>query len=168
MGEPIDKFTTPQVLMKYDKEMENRYLLFHGIWNIHKNFRNQNIPYKYVIFKGGSIAIEWEALPNEFYYIPGNVNRCLNIQNDDQVIHKFDDAVRKVYSSGSADLVESRRMTFYAYLSWNWTKNRDNDLATFCQMTMDIKNDFWDNTKAHGLINDGTKKIFHREIVYYK
>ena len=164
MGDPIDKFITPQVLMKYDKEMENRYLLFHGIWNIHKNFRNQNIPYKYVIFKGGSIAIEWEALRNETYD-HGIVNRCLNIQNDDQVIHKFDDAIRKVYFS---ELVESRRMTFYAYLIWNWTENRDNDLITFCQTTMDIKNAFWDNTKAHGLLNDGTKKIFHRQIPLYK
>ena len=163
MGDPIDKFITPQVLMKYEKEMENRYLLFHGIWNIHKNFRNQNIPYKYVIFKGGSNAIEWEKLPYE-PYVHGNVNRCLKINDDEQVIHKFDDAVRKFYHL----LEESRRMTFYAFLLWNWTENREKNLITFCQMTIDIKNAFWDNTKAHGLLNDGTKKIFHREIPHYK
>ena len=113
MGHPIDKFIIPQVLMKYEKEVENRYLLFHGIWNIDKNLRNNIIPYKYVIFKGGSIAIEWEALPNNSY-VPCNVNRCLKIQNDDEkVMHKFDDAVRKV----NHGLVESRRMTFYVCIS---------------------------------------------------
>ena len=165
MGHPIDKFIIPQVLMKYEKELENRYILFHGIWHIDKNLKNHIIPYKYVIFKGGSIAIEWEALPQQLYF-PGNVNRCLKIQNDDEkIMHKFDDAVRKV----DIGLVESRRISFFTFLMWNWTENGGKDLMTFYQMTKEIKMAFWEDTKAHGLLTDGTKKEFHRRpILHYK
>ena len=59
-----------------------------------------NIPYKYVIYKGGSKEIEWEKLPQPTGAI---VNRCLNVPKNLPSYRKIDDVIWKAHASDEKD-----------------------------------------------------------------
>merc|ERR1712020_58447 len=72
-------------------EVRNGFLHFKGSLGVPRGFWDQNIPYKYVIYKGGSQEIEWESLP-----MKKNIsNRCLTIPNGHERYAKYDDIIWK-------------------------------------------------------------------------
>ena len=162
LGEPIGDWSDPNVLLIFQKELKNNYLLFKGSCNVSVKMRNKNIPYKYVIYKGGSKAIEWERLPNRYYYNNGYVNRCLIIQTEKEQFTKYDDAITKHPIKD----VEARKITFKALLNLRidqlYEKNKI-ELFALSEETLKIRNSFSKDTQAQKLI-DNDKKPFHRYV----
>ena len=125
--------------------------------------RNKNIPYKYVIYKGGSNAIEWERLPNRYYYSNGGyVNRCLIIQTEKEQFTKYDDAITKFPNKDG----EARKITLKALLDLcieQLYKNDKIEMFALSEETLKIRNSFSNDTQAQKLI-DNDKKPFHRYV----
>ena len=151
--------------MIFQKELKDKYLLFKGICNVNLKFKNKNIPYKYVIYKGGSNEIEWEHLPKRNMWSNGNVNRCLIIENGNEQYTKYDDAITK-YSHKDGD---ARKVTFKALLDLcidQLYENEKLELFVLSQETKNIRNSYADETKAQKLI-DNEKLPYHRYVTNF-
>ena len=157
MGNPIGNFIDPQVEMKFETELKEKYLLFKGIWNAPLKFQNVNIPYKYVVYKFDHV-IEWEVLPNRYhYYNAGPVNRCLNIRNG----NRYDDAILKNLNK----MAEARNLSYKTMLLGNfynfWSPSKKLDLFNFVEENWVIKKHFSDG-KLQKLVDHETRFPFFR------
>ena len=165
LGQPKGNWDNPESFMIFQKELEDKYLLFKGVCNVNLMFKNKIIPYKYVIYKGGSNEIEWEVLPKRYLWSNGNVNRCLIIGNCNEQFTKYDDAITKhSYKDGDA-----RKVTFKALLNLckdRLYKNEKLELFVLAQETMDIRNSYADETKAQKLI-DNDQLPYHRYVTNF-
>ena len=162
MGNPIGNFIDPQVEMKFQTELKDKYLFFKGLWNAPLKFQNENIPYKYVIYKFDHV-IEWEVLPNRSRWNGGPVNRCLNIRKG----NRYDDAILKNLNK----MTEARNLSFKTMLVGNFdnfcSSSKKLDLSNFVDENWVIKKHFSDR-KLQALVDNNTKLPFYRHDPSYK
>ena len=165
MGNPIGNFIDPQVEMKFQTELKNKYLFFKGWWNAPLKFQDVNIPYKYVVYKFDHV-IEWEVLPNRYHYwnAGGPVNRCLKIRKG----NRYDDAILKNLNK----MTEARNLSYKTMLVGNfhnfWSPSEKMDLFKLTEETLKIKNAFSGEKKVQRLVDNDTSRPFVRHCNMYR
>ena len=163
MGNPIGNFIDPQVEMKFQTELKNKYLFFKGTWNAPLKFQNVNIPYKYVVYKFDHV-IEWEALPNRSHWNGGPVNRCLNIHQG----NRYDDAILKNIHTATI----ARNYSFLSMLIKNfhdfWSPSKKFDLFKLTEETLKIRKAFSGDRRFQRLVDNDTLRPFVRHCNMYR